>query len=192
MNNTDNVNLWAPWRISYLRSLTEGAPDPCLADAQGAPGGCFLCDYWHKPDDDPANLVLWRTDVCIVVLNRFPYTGGHLLIAPAAHTPNFDNLDDKTLLQMMLLARDAQKLLIEAIKPQGFNLGVNINRCAGAGLPDHVHLHLVPRWQGDTNFMAINCGVRVISQALDELYKQLVDLSAKLALPSSRCSGPTD
>lgn len=184
MKNRDNVNIWAPWRIGYLKSLTAEADGAAPSDPMDSPNRCFLCDYWPKPLEDRANLVLWRTDICMVLLNRFPYTGGHLLVAPAAHTPNLDNLDDSTLLQMMLLARDAQKVLKETINPQGFNIGVNINRCAGAGLPDHVHLHLVPRWQGDTNFMAINCGVRVISQALEELYGQLADCSAKLDLPS--------
>ena len=171
-----NVNVWAPWRIQYLKSL-----DP---DENPEPKGCFLCDYWAHPEEDQENLVLWRTQLCLVVFNRFPYTGGHLLIAPAAHTAGLHELDEPTMLEMMTLTRDAQEVLTAAIKPQGFNVGININRCAGAGLPDHIHMHLVPRWDGDTNFMAVNAHVRVISQALDDLYQQLRQESASLNLPT--------
>ena len=171
-----NANVWAPWRIQYLKSLdTEEHADS---------KDCFLCDYWSHRENDQENLVLWRTQLCLVVVNRFPYTGGHMLIAPALHTANLDQLDQPTMLEMMTLARDAQTVLSAAIKPQGFNVGININRCAGAGLPDHVHMHLVPRWDGDTNFMAVNAHVRVISQALDDLYEQLRQESATLNLPT--------
>ena len=170
-----NKNLWAPWRIEYLQSLdpSESTENP----------SCFLCNYWNDPASDEKNLVLWRTQKCLVLFNRFPYTGGHLLIAPAAHQPDLHNLDDDTILEMMKLARDAQTALTHTIKPHGYNIGININRCAGAGLPDHVHLHLVPRWDGDTNFMAVTGQVRVISQALDDLYKQLKQTSKNLHLP---------
>jgi len=119
----------------------------------------------------------------MVLFNRFPYTGGHLLIAPAAHVATMNELDEKTILEMMLLTRDAQKALDHTIKPHGYNVGMNINRCAGAGLPDHIHLHLVPRWDGDTNFMAVTGHARVISQALEELYEQLTQTSQSLGLP---------
>jgi len=174
----DNNNIWAPWRFPYLQSLEAEE------SGQKESGECFLCKYWNEPDYDKKNLVLWRTHRCLVLFNRFPYTGGHLLIAPAAHSDDLDGLDHDTMLEMMLLTRDAQKIIREAIKPQGFNLGMNISRCAGAGLPGHVHLHLIPRWDGDTNFTSTVSHVRVISQALDELYDLLTDISQKLNLPT--------
>ena len=170
-----NHNIWAPWRAEYLKSLDD------VSD--GSPG-CFLCNYWAQPEQDKKNLVLWRTKQCIVLLNRFPYTGGHLLIAPAAHVANLCELEEDILLEIMILARDAQNVLEHVIKPHGFNIGMNINRCAGAGLPDHIHMHLVPRWDGDTNFMAVTGHIRVISQALDDLYKKLYESSKILNLPT--------
>ncbi len=171
-------NLWAPWRIEYLKSLDDSAP----ADAEKP--GCFLCRYWNAPQRDKDNLVLWRTPRAMVLLNRFPYTGGHLLIAPAEHAPTLDNLAPDVLLEIMLLTRDAQKVLSEAIKPHGFNVGINIHRCAGAGLPDHLHVHVVPRWEGDTNFMSVCGDVRVISQGLESLYGELIRVGEKLNLPA--------
>jgi ATP adenylyltransferase len=174
----DNDNIWAPWRIAYLKSLEAEE------SGQKESEGCFLCNYWKDGENDKKNLVLWRTQRCLVVFNRFPYTGGHLLIAPAEHIADLYGLDNDTMLEMMLLTRDAQKVISAAIKPQGFNIGINISRCAGAGLPGHVHLHLVPRWDGDTNFITTVGHVRVISQALDELYDQLIEISQRLKLPT--------
>ena len=177
MKTTDTDNIWAPWRIDYLRSLEKQA-------AAGSGGGCFLCDYWADAQHDRENLVLWRTQRCMAVFNRFPYTGGHLLIAPSRHGATMEGLDDATLLDLMRLSRDSQAVITRAIKPHGFNVGININRCAGAGLPDHLHLHLVPRWDGDTNFMSVTGDVRVISQSLDDLYDQLKALSEEMKLPT--------
>lgn len=106
-----------------------------------------------------------------------------MLIAPNQHVAEMDKLDSDTMLEMMTLACDLQKILTQAIHPQGFNIGINVNRCAGAGLPDHIHMHIVPRWEGDTNFMAVTGQVRVVSQALEDLYEQLAQLSTKLQLP---------
>lgn len=179
MKTTQRDNLWAPWRIGYLRSLDTKDKEP---DASV----CFFCDYWNHPEKDVDNRVLWRTQRCQVVFNRYPYTGGHLLIAPADHLPGLDGLDDGTMLEMMNLARDAQTVLKKVIKPHGFNLGINFGRCGGAGLPDHVHMHLVPRWDGDTNFMSVTGDVRVISQDLDELYRELSEAAVELHLPDTK------
>ncbi|KPK77894.1 MAG: hypothetical protein AMJ79_01720 [Phycisphaerae bacterium SM23_30] len=179
-----NKNLWAPWRMEYLKALGLKHAQKEQPSDPDKPDECFFCNYWRTPDQDQTNLVLWRTRRSLVVFNRFPYTAGHLLLAPARHVGDLLNLDEKSLLEMMLLARDAQKALTEAIKPHGFNLGININRCAGAGLPEHVHLHLVPRWTGDNNFMPVIGHVRLISQVLDELYRQLTEISQRLRLPS--------
>jgi len=175
----NNHNLWAPWRIEYLRSFSKAE-----VNNLSSPPKCFLCEYGKAPEIDKENLVLWRTDYCLVLFNRFPYTGGHLLVAPRKHVSGIGDLSEKTLLEMMLLTRDAQKVLDQAIRPHGYNIGININRCAGAGLPDHVHLHIVPRWNGDTNFMSVTGNARVISQSLEELYEQLGKISLQLDLPT--------
>ncbi|MCF7957236.1 MAG: HIT domain-containing protein [Phycisphaerae bacterium] len=178
-------NLWAPWRIEYLKSLNDSEKSQ-----EGAPpggnekkSGCFLCDYRGAPLNDRQNLVLWRTSRASVVMNRYPYTAGHLLITPAEHVPDLACLDEATLLDMMKLSRDTQKIIAETIHPHGFNIGINIGRCSGAGLPGHVHMHVVPRWDGDTNFVHVTAQVRVISQSLEELYDQLSQTAKSLGLP---------
>jgi len=168
-------NIWAPWRIEYLRTLDD---EPSVSGDE-----CFLCRYWKCPAEDKKNLVLWRTDRCMVIFNRFPYTGGHMLVAPFSHVGGLGDLDNATMLEMMCLARDVQSVLVETIGPGGFNVGININHCAGAGLPGHLHLHVVPRWEGDTNFMAVTGQVRVISQGLDDLYDEMTDAAGRLGLP---------
>ncbi len=173
-------NLWAPWRYDYLKSFSEEKNEDEKALWQKT---CFLCHYLDNPKQDKVNLVLWRTDQCIMLFNRYPYTGGHMLIAPRAHVPNLNELNEATMLEMMLLCRDTQTLLSNVIQPHGYNVGININRCAGAGLPDHVHMHIVPRWDGDTNFMSTVGNARVVSQSLDELYAQLLNASRQLDLP---------
>jgi len=177
-----NNNLWAPWRIEYLKSFSK--EQGSLADDAPWTKKCFLCEYWQHPDQDKENLVLWRTPRALVLFNRFPYTAGHLLICPPDHVPTLEALNSDILLEFMLLTRDAQKVLDQAIHPHGYNIGINIGRCAGAGLPDHVHLHLVPRWNGDTNFMSTTGNARLISQSLEELYEQLTEISQQLNLPA--------
>jgi len=144
---------------------------------------CFICHNLQNPQDDDKNLVLWRTDKSIVILNRFPYNNGHLLIAPVRHIPDLDQATSEELLEMMKLVRELQKALSLAIKPHGFNVGMNFGRCAGAGLPEHFHIHLVPRWDGDTNFMSVCSDTDVISQSLTELLEQLKQISKKHNLP---------
>jgi ATP adenylyltransferase len=148
--------------------------------------GCFLCDYIARPDDDPANHVIWRTDRCLTLFNRFPYTNGHLLIAPKQHVAELSDLDEAVLTDLMRQVRDAQRLLKETVTPQGFNVGMNFGRCAGAGLPDHLHIHIVPRWSGDTNFMPVIADVRVIPQSIEALHALMREAAPKLNLPSVR------
>jgi ATP adenylyltransferase len=166
-------NLWAPWRIEYIDGLHTGD------DGEG----CFLCRYAADADNDRRNLVLWRGEHCQAVMNRYPYTGGHTLLAPYAHVGGLEELDDPTMLELMLMARDMQKLLAECIHAEGFNVGLNVGKCAGAGLPGHLHMHVVPRWGGDTNFMAVLGGVHTVPQALDDLYDRLAAASARQKLP---------
>ncbi|MBN2455065.1 MAG: HIT domain-containing protein [Sedimentisphaerales bacterium] len=163
-------NLWAPWRINYIQGLSETK-------------GCFICHNLTKPEDDRRNFVLWRCQRSIVVLNKYPYNNGHLLIAPARHISGLDEASDEELLELTKLIGETQKALSLAIKPQGFNVGMNFGRCAGAGLPNHLHIHIVPRWEGDTNFMALCSDTKVISQSLTELYEQLKLVSKEHNLP---------
>jgi ATP adenylyltransferase len=166
----ERQNLWAPWRIKYIQGLA-GKSD------------CFLCDCLASPEKDVENHVLWRTEHAFVVFNKFPYNNGHLLIAPTRHVPDLQQASDQELLALMRLMRDSQRALTKAIRPHGFNVGMNFGRCGGAGLPEHLHIHVVPRWDGDTGFMSVCSDTEVISQGLDELYAQLVAVSRDEKLP---------
>ncbi len=166
----ERKNLWAPWRIKYIQGLAQT-------------NGCFLCDYRAAPDKDKDNLVLWRTDHAFVVFNKFPYNNGHLLIAPNRHIADLSDASDDELLCLMKRVRDCQTVLSQAIAPHGFNVGMNFGRCAGAGLPDHVHIHVVPRWNGDTNYMHVCSNTDVISQSMTELYDKLIEISEREHLP---------
>jgi len=163
-------NLWAPWRIKYIQGL-------------GKSSECFICHNVKNPQDGTGNLVVWRTPRCIVILNRFPYNNGHLLIAPLRHIPDLDQATGEELMEMILLVRESQRALSLAIKPHGFNVGMNFGRSSGAGLPDHLHIHIVPRWDGDTNFMKVCSDTNVISQSLVELLEQLKQISREHGLP---------
>ncbi len=158
-------NLWAPWRMEYIRSLSDEQHDD----------GCFLCRDWDHPEKDREHHVVWRGTSCFVVMNRFPYTNGHLLIAHAAHKGDVTELSDDELSEMTRSIRDAVALLRRTVRAQGFNIGYNLGLCAGAGLPGHLHAHIVPRWPGDTNYMAVVGNSRVIPDALDALWRELVD-----------------
>jgi len=165
-------NIWAPWRMEYIDSLSSEADN-----------GCFLCRLAAQSDNDQKNLVLWRTGRCLVLLNRFPYTSGHAMIAPLEHIGELSALSEETMLEIMTLLRDMEQILRKAVNADGFNVGINVGRCAGAGLPGHLHLHIVPRWNGDTNFIAVFGGVRVIPQTLETMYEQVKAAAAQLNLP---------
>jgi ATP adenylyltransferase len=156
-------NLWAPWRMDYIRSLGDGLTDD----------GCFICRYWKDPDQDAKNRVLWRTPSSLVVMNLFPYTNGHLLVCHGYHKAELGELSDEELTDLTGAVRDGVAVLRAALSPHGFNLGINLGRCAGAGLPGHLHAHIVPRWSGDTNFMTVVGDSRVVPDALDATYQQL-------------------
>jgi ATP adenylyltransferase len=162
--------LWAPWRIPYIRGLEKD-------------DDCFLCHDLARPEEDGENLVLWRTARSIVVLNRFPYNNGHLLIAPARHVSDLGETSEAQMLELLQLVREAQRALALAIGPHGFNVGLNFGRCAGAGLPGHLHIHVVPRWNGDTNFMSVCSDTKVVSQSLADLLAELKKASAEHGLP---------
>jgi len=177
-------NLWAPWRIKYIQGLDK-KPNPDKNNDQiPEEDKCFICHNFNHPQQDGENLVLWRTDKSIVILNRFPYNNGHILIAPARHFSELDQATDEELLELTKLIRESQKVLSLAIKPHGFNVGMNFSRCAGAGLPGHLHIHVVPRWDGDTNFMSVCSDTKVISQSLAELFELLRQISKEHNLPN--------
>ncbi len=147
-----------------------------LAAPKGAAtGGCIFCDKMRDhPDKDRENLVLWRGKRAFVALNLYPYANGHMMVAPYQHTGALEALDLETLQEMMLLVTQAIRALRRVMNPQGFNVGANLGRAAGAGVEDHVHLHVVPRWNGDTNFMPVLADVRVIPEMLPQTYDNLL------------------
>ncbi|MCF7975257.1 MAG: HIT domain-containing protein [Phycisphaerae bacterium] len=154
-------NLWAPWRIGYITAPHKKTE------------GCFLCHHQEQDSQDDDNLVLWRSQWCVAVLNRYPYNNGHVLIAPKRHFSDLSEATDAEMLDLMHQVRDSQACLKEAVNPDGFNVGINTGRCAGAGLPGHLHIHVVPRWNGDTNFMSVCSDTEVISQSMNELMSLL-------------------
>jgi ATP adenylyltransferase len=156
--------LWAPWRLSYVAT----AKPPTEHDP------CFIC-HGLAEQNDRENLLAWRGRACVVVLNRFPYNNGHLLVAPNAHKANLHDLDGDEVLEMHQTIARMVALLGDIMKPEGFNVGLNLGKVAGAGLPGHLHWHIVPRWNGDTNFMPVLADTRVIVQSLDQLYSYLTD-----------------
>jgi ATP adenylyltransferase len=156
--------LWAPWRLAYVANpKAAAAQDPC-----------FICRCLAE-SNDRANLLAWRGPRSVVFLNRFPYSNGHLLVAPRAHKGELRELDDGETLEIQQTLERMIGALGAMMKPDGYNLGVNLGRVAGAGLPGHLHWHIVPRWQGDTNFMTVLEDVRVIVQSLDSLYQLLTE-----------------
>lgn len=135
--------------------------------------GCLFCRVIDQPEDEDASLVVWRPDGAVVMLNRFPYNSGHVMVAPRAHKGSLEELDDVTASSLMRAVQQTIAVLRSSLNPEGFNVGVNIGRAAGAGIPDHVHFHVVPRWNGDTNFMPVLSDVKVINEALAQTAEKL-------------------
>lgn len=151
-------NIWAPWRIEYILGPRDGE--------------CFLCKKFAALEDR-ANHVLFRGPSCAVVMNRFPYTGGHLMVCPFRHIAEIGELTRDERVEMMDVTERCIAILRAVMKPHGFNIGYNLGEAAGAGLKDHLHQHIVPRWIGDTNLMPVLADVTVVPQALDDLYARL-------------------
>jgi ATP adenylyltransferase len=152
--------LHAPWRIEYI-----------LAPKSESADGLFT--RIAQSSDDEGNYVIGRERTCFAVLNTYPYTGGHLMVVPYKETPDLDGLTDEEMTGLLKLARRCQHALSSVMRPDGFNIGINLGKVAGAGIPGHLHIHIVPRWQGDTNFMAVLANTTVLPQALKELAAQL-------------------
>ncbi|MFO0936519.1 MAG: HIT domain-containing protein [Gemmataceae bacterium] len=158
--------LWAPWRLSYVTQPPSSPPPE-------APPACFIC-HGLSLTDDRAHLIAHRTNNSCIVLNRYPYNNGHLLIAPLAHKAKPSELTDEETLDLQKLIVRAMATFDRIMKPDGYNVGLNLGRSAGAGLPGHLHWHVVPRWNGDTNFMPVLTDTRVIVQSLESLYDLLI------------------
>ncbi|MDD5661941.1 MAG: HIT domain-containing protein [Candidatus Omnitrophica bacterium] len=154
--------LWAPWRISYIKNIKRKK--------------CIFCQCSSRK---PGSYVVFKTRYTSVILNIFPYNNGHLLVSPLRHVNRLEQLRDEEVMDLFYALKKAKKLLEKVLKPQGYNLGLNLAKDAGAGITGHLHIHIVPRWKGDTNFMPVLFNTKIISQSLDELYKQLKDAQAK-------------
>ncbi len=161
MRGVANQRIWAPWRLPYVKDASKDSE-----------AGCIFCT---KPaeNDDANNLIVHRGERCFVILNLFPYTNGHLMIAPYAHLAALPELDPETIAEMMALAQRAMVVLNQTYEPHGYNAGLNQGRVAGAGYEGHIHLHVVPRWAGDTNYMPVLADTRVMPQSLEDSYKAL-------------------
>ena len=163
--------IWAPWRAQYIQ---EGSSSP------GPPSGCFLC---HGVDAavDRENLLVLRGLHSIVMLNRYPYNNGHLLVAPRVHRGTLGELEGQDLSEPIQVVRRMTLILDRMLRPQGYNIGLNQGKAAGAGLPGHLHWHIVPRWDGDTNFMPILGQTKVIIESLHDFYDRLIEELAREA-----------
>ena len=169
-----NEQLWAPWRLAYIQGEPGDveSPDTRGEFLPGADKECFLCQGVADPDARARHIV-HRSPMCLTMLNRFPYNNGHLLVAPQFHRARLDELTAAEQGDLLQEVTRMVALLEKVLAPEGFNVGLNLGKAAGAGLPGHLHWHIVPRWNGDTNFMPALAGVKVIPQALDALWESL-------------------
>ncbi len=151
--------MWAPWRIGYI--LSDKKED-----------GCIFCNA-YKADNDKKYLVVYRSEHSFVIMNKYPYNAGHIMIVPNRHIDNSISLKTEEQLDIFSLINKSIQALKKALKPDGFNLGMNLGRVAGAGIDDHIHIHIVPRWNGDTNFMSTVADVKVVSESIEETYEKI-------------------
>lgn len=151
--------LWAPWRIEYIQNTLKNEE-------------CIFCEK-SKEKDDQKNLIVHRGETGFVIMNRYPYNNGHLMVVPYQHTCIFSSLSSTEKIELFNLLQSSLDILKEVMKPQGFNIGMNLGRLAGAGIAEHLHFHVVPRWGGDTNFMPIVGHTKVISEALEKTWAHL-------------------
>lgn len=159
--------LWSPWRSAYVASHSEQTGS-----------GCFLCDAASE-SPHRRNLVVYRSELTVVLLNAFPYNAGHVLVAPRVHIGDLGQLQPDVAHDMMVTLQRAVKVVEAVMKSHGLNVGANIGSSAGAGVPDHLHFHIVPRWNGDTNFMPVLADVKVVSSAMDDLFAKFTSAFAE-------------
>mgnify|MGYP003973423773 CR=1 FL=1 len=153
--------LWAPWRMEYIDGIEMDKKEVCI--------------FCEKPaeNEDEKNFIVYRGKTCFIILNKYPYNNGHLMVVPYKHTSELADLDSETKLELMNLIELTMKAIRNVMRPDGFNVGINFGRTAGAGITSHLHIHIVPRWNGDTNFMPIIGSAKIISEALADTYKKL-------------------
>ena len=169
--------LWAPWRMPWIRESKDGVSD------------CFICDALRADtNEDRENLLLYRGENALIILNRYPYSNGHMMVAPTRHLSDPRDLNGEEFAEIGLLTQLGLEALEKAMHPHGFNIGWNIGRISGAGLEQHLHQHIVPRWSGDTNFVPVIGGIRVISQ---DLWETFDDLKASMEMLKNS-SSPLD
>lgn len=159
--------LWAPWRMSYIKSSKEKKED------------CIFCTK-PRENRDEENLILKRGKHAFIVMNKYPYNNGHVMVAPYRHVPSFIDLTDEESLEIMKLISLSLRVIKDAMNPDGFNVGANLGKVAGAGIEDHVHIHIVPRWLGDTNFMPVISNTKVMPELIEETYRKLFDIISKI------------
>jgi len=152
-------HLWTPWRSTYMQQKKDKSE-------------CLFCEAARSSADEKT-LVVFRGELAFVILNRYPYTSGHVMVAPYVHVPRLSRVDEKTSAEMIQLARRAESVLERVYHPDGLNLGMNLGEAAGAGVEQHIHMHVLPRWQGDANFMTTVGGTRVIPESLDDTYAKV-------------------
>ena len=159
-------HLWSPWRLAYITGVARST-------------GCVFCNALTDPEADP--LVVFRGATCFVILNLFPYNNGHLMVIPNRHIPSLTVATHEELCELIALTRTCEAALAEAYAPHGMNMGINLGKPAGAGVLDHVHMHVVPRWNGDTNFMTVTGGTRVLAEELADTAARLRPIVERLA-----------
>lgn len=164
--------LWSPWRSQYIESFKS----------DGKNEGCIFCKAINEDLNDDNSLVIHKGELSFITLNLYPYNSGHLMVIPYRHLSNFTELNEKELSELMQLVQLSMKALEEVVKPHGFNVGMNLGKAAGAGIHQHLHIHVLPRWTGDTNFMPAIGEVKIISQDLLVTKKNLVDAINKILL----------
>ena len=158
--------IWAPWRMNYIKPLRKSSV------SKGRSGECLFCRI-VKEKNDEKNLIIKRNKFSFSVLNKFPYNNGHLLVVAKRHLADITDLNEKEIVDLFNLISESKNILDKALKPQGYNIGINLGKISGAGIEKHLHIHIVPRWLGDTNFMPITASTKVIPQSLDALCKKL-------------------
>jgi ATP adenylyltransferase len=158
-----NHRIWAPWRLAYVKDASKDIEEKCIFCALPAQG----------TEHDAENLIVHRGEKAFVLLNKFPYTNGHLMVAPFDHIATLQELDAETIAEMMALSQQAMRGLEDVYSPQGYNAGFNQGKVAGAGVDHHIHMHVVPRWGGDTNFMPVLADTKVMPQTLEQSYEAL-------------------
>jgi len=162
--------LWSPWRSNYIDSFNQ----------EKKSNGCIFCDAINQDINDENSLKIFDNKFCYAILNLYPYNSGHLMIVPKRHLSDLHQLDEKELSEIMATLKLSMKALDMVMKPQGYNFGANLGKAAGAGIDDHIHFHLVPRWNGDTNFMPVLGETKIISQDLIQTKRNLIEAIKKI------------